>query len=396
MNKTTKNWKSQLKSSRLGFFIAIFSLITTNFAHAEYGLNLTKGVTAFSHEVYGLHMVIFWICVVIAVLVFVAMFYSMYAHRKSKGVTAAQFSHSTKAEIIWTVIPILILIVIAIPSTRALINMEAPVDENGDKIKMEMALKVTGYQWKWKYDYLDNGISFLSTLKKESNIARQLKSNIDPNTIENYLLEVDKPLVIPVDTNIRILLTADDVIHSWWVPAFGWKRDAIPGYVNEAWTNVKEVGTYRGQCAELCGKDHGFMPIVVEVVSKEDYAQWVKDQTGEQEAEELANTSEWTQADLITKGEEVYNAQCAACHQSSGQGMPPAFPALDGSALVNGALDEQIKTVVFGREGTAMQAFGGMLSESDIAAAITYTRNAWSNTAKDVAQPNDVKRIKNS
>ena len=264
MNKTIKS----CKLSREGFLFTIFSLFTFSTAHAEYGLNLTKGVTEFSNEVYGLHMIVFWICLIIAVLVFGAMIYSMIVHRKSKGVTAAQFSHSTKAEIIWTVIPILILIVVAFPSTDALINMESPTDPDGDKLTMEMTIKVTGYQWKWKYDYLDEGISFLSTLSSESNIARQLGSGINPEDVENYLLDVDNPLVIPVDTNIRILLTADDVIHSWWVPAFGWKRDAIPGFVNEAWTNVKEVGTYRGQCAELCGKDHGFMPIVVIVKSK--------------------------------------------------------------------------------------------------------------------------------
>ena len=392
MNKTIKS----CKLSREGFLFTIFSLFTFSTAHAEYGLNLTKGVTEFSNEVYGLHMIVFWICLIIAVLVFGAMIYSMIVHRKSKGVTAAQFSHSTKAEIIWTVIPILILIVVAFPSTDALINMESPTDPDGDKLTMEMTIKVTGYQWKWKYDYLDEGISFLSTLSSESNIARQLGSGINPEDVENYLLDVDNPLVIPVDTNIRILLTADDVIHSWWVPAFGWKRDAIPGFVNEAWTNVKEVGTYRGQCAELCGKDHGFMPIVVIVKSKEDYASWVSEQKGEQVVAEVKNTSEWTQTDLISKGKEVYNAQCSACHQASGQGMPPAFPALDGSAIVNGSIDEQIKTVVFGKEGTAMAPFGGTLSESDIAAAITYTRNAWTNTAKDAVQPQDVKRIKNS
>jgi cytochrome c oxidase subunit 2 len=272
--------------------------------------------------------------------------------------------------------------------------MEAPTDEDGKHITMDMTVKVTGYQWKWKYDYLDNGISILSTLKAESNIARQVNSGIDPKTVDNYLLDVDHPLVIPANTNIRFLLTADDVIHSWWVPAFGWKRDAIPGFVNEAWTNVKKPGVYRGQCAELCGKDHGFMPIVVIVKTKEDYAAWVKDQIGEQEVAEEINNSEWTKADLLAKGEEVYNSQCAACHQTTGQGMPPAFPALDGSTVVNGDVNEQIKTVVFGREGTSMNGFASTLSDSEIAAAITYTRNSWSNTAKDVVQPEDVKNLR--
>jgi cytochrome c oxidase subunit 2 len=352
-------------------------------------------------------MIVMWICVVIGVLVFGVMIYSMFAHRKSKGVKAAQFSHSTTAEIIWTVIPIVILIIVAVPSTVALIKMEAPQKEDAEgnvivkdgkssAIDMEMTVKITGYQWKWRYDYLDNGISILSTLKSESNIARQVNSGIDVNTVDNYLLDVDHPLVIPADTNIRFLLTADDVIHSWWVPAFGWKRDAIPGFVNEAWTNVKVPGTYRGQCAELCGKDHGFMPIVVIVKSKEDYAAWVTEQTGVQQVAEVKNNSVWSEAELLAKGEDVYNTSCASCHQANGQGLPPAFPALDGNALVNGDVSEQIKTVVFGKENTAMVGFGNMLSESDIAAAITYTRNAWSNTAKDVVQPEDVKKIKNS
>lgn len=371
-------------------------MLFSGIALAKSKYNLTEGVTEFSQIAYDLHMIVLWICVVIGVLVFGAMIYSMFAHRKSKGVTAAQFSHSTTAEIIWTVIPIVILIIIAFPSTKALIKMEAPTDADGKNIVMDMTIKVTGYQWKWKYDYLDEGISILSTLKADSNAARQANPTVDLKDVENYLLDVDHPLVIPVDTNIRILLTADDVIHSWWVPAFGWKRDAIPGFVNEAWTNVKEVGTYRGQCAELCGKDHGFMPIVVIVKSKEDYAQWLQEQKGEKVVAEVKNNSEWTTDDLIATGKTVYDTNCAVCHQTTGKGMPPAFPALVGSAVVNGAIDEQIKMVIFGKEGTAMSAFGGILSESDIAAAITYTRNAWGNTAKDAVQPKDVKRIKNS
>ena len=392
MNKDKSYSSSGLK---IFLWVALVLLVNGS-ALAKSSLNMTQGVTEFSKIAYDLHMIVLWICVVIGVLVFSAMIYSMFAHRKSKGVTAAQFSHSTIAEIIWTIIPIVILIVIAFPSTTALIKMEAPTDNDGKAITMDMTVKVTGYQWKWKYDYLDEGISFLSSLKSDSNIARQIGSGINPATVENYLLDVDNPLVIPVDTNIRILLTANDVIHSWWVPEFGWKRDAIPGFVNEAWTNVKKVGTYRGQCAELCGKDHGFMPVVVNVVSKEDYANWVKLQKGEQKVAAVKNNAQWSKADLISKGKEVYNSQCAACHQTTGKGMPPAFPALDGSAVVNGSIDEQIKTIVFGRKGTAMTAFGGILSESDIAAAITYTRNAWGNTAKDVVQPKDVKKIKNS
>ncbi len=393
MNRKT----SWLKSSCKNFLWLSIGLLFSSFAFAEKSkYNLTEGVTEFSKIAYDLHMIVLWICVVIGVIVFGAMIYSMFAHRKSKGVEPAQFSHSTTAEIIWTIIPIVILVIIAFPSTKALIKMEAPKDADGKNIVMDMTIKVTGYQWKWKYDYLDEGISILSTLKADSNAARQANPTVDLYEVENYLLDVDNPLILPVDTNIRILLTSDDVIHSWWVPAFGWKRDTIPGFVNEAWTNVKKVGTYRGQCAELCGKDHGFMPIVVIVKSKEDYATWVKEQKGEQVVAEVKNNSEWSQVDLISKGKTVYESQCAACHQITGQGMPPAFPALKDSIAVNGSIDELIKTVVFGKPGTAMGAFGSILSESDIAAAITYTRNAWDNTAKDSVQPKDVKRIKNS
>lgn len=383
-----------MKKAQMKFMILIAGLLASSMAAAEYGLNLRKGVTEFSETAYGLHTFTLWICIVIGILVFGAMIISIFAHRKSKGYKPEQFSHSTVAEVIWTVIPILILVVIAIPATKALIQMENPTDESGKRMKMDMTIKVTGYQWKWKYDYMDDGISFLSTLAQDHNIARQKGSGIDVNTIENYLLEVDKPLVIPVDTNIRFLLTADDVIHAWWVPDFGWKRDAIPGYINEAWTNVKTPGTYRGQCAELCGKDHGFMPIVVEAVTKEEYAQWLADQKGEQAVEAEMVQTEWSKEQLMAKGEEVYNIQCATCHQGTGQGMPPAFPALAGSEFVNGPASDQIDLVLNGKPGTAMQAFGNLLSDADIAAAITYTRNSFGNTAGDVVQPATVKSMK--
>ncbi len=383
-----------MKKAQMKFMMLIAGLLASSMAVAEYGLNLRKGVTEFSQTAYGLHTFTLWICIVIGILVFGAMIVSIFSHRKSKGYQAAKFSHSTFAELVWTVIPILILVVIAIPATKALITMENPTDDDGKRMKMDMTIKVTGYQWKWKYDYMDEGISFLSTLAREHNFARQKGSGIDVSTIENYLLEVDNPLVIPVDTNIRFLLTADDVIHAWWVPDFGWKRDSIPGYINEAWTNVKTPGTYRGQCAELCGKDHGFMPIVVEAVSKEDYAQWVAEQKGEQAVEAELVQTEWSKEQLMAKGEEVYNTQCATCHQVTGAGMPPAFPALAGSAFVNGPAEDQINLVLNGKPGTAMQAFGNILSETDIAAAITYTRNSFDNTAGDVVQPATVKSMK--
>ena len=237
-------------------------------AMAEWGLNLPRGVTPYSNIVYDLHMLVLGICVVIGVVVFGLMFYSIIAFRKSAGAKAAQWHESTKVEILWTLIPFLILIGMAVPATKALIMME-------NVSNADMTIKVTGYQWKWHYQYLDDGINFFSNMASDSNMARQLNSGIDPNGVPNYLLEVDNHLVVPVGKKIRFLTTAGDVIHAWWVPALGWKRDAIPGYINESWAEIQTTGTYRGQCAELCGKDHGFMPIVVDALSAEDYAAWV-------------------------------------------------------------------------------------------------------------------------
>lgn len=237
-------------------------------AYADWALNMPEGVTPISHEAYRLHMIILWVCVAIGIGVFGVMFYSIYKHRKSKGAVAANFHESHAVEVLWTVIPFLILVAMAIPATRALIMME---DSSGAKI----TLKATGYQWMWQYEYVEDGISFYSRLDEKSNSARQLGSGIDPATVENYLLAVDNPVVLPVNTKVRILTTANDVIHAWWVPALGGKKDAIPGFINEMWVQIEEPGIYRGQCAELCGKDHGFMPIVVKAVSAEEYRQWV-------------------------------------------------------------------------------------------------------------------------
>ena len=234
-------------------------------------INMTKGVTQQSADHFDLHMIVLWICVVIGIGVFTVMFTSIVLHRKSRGHKAAKFNHSTKAEIIWTIIPVLILVVMAIPATTALVRME---DSSG----AEMTVKITGFQWRWKYEYLDQDISFISSLDPSSNAARQLNSGVAPESVDNYLLDVDHPLVLPVGRKIKFLITADDVIHSWWVPALGWKRDAIPGFVNEAWTNIEEPGTYRGQCAELCGKDHGFMPIVVIALAEDEFDSWVNEQ----------------------------------------------------------------------------------------------------------------------
>lgn len=377
---------------RENYFVVVLAvlagLIAAVWGMFAIGDNMTQGATEFSRQVYDLHMIILWICVVIGVLVFGAMFVSIALHRKSRGVSPAQFSHSTKAEIIWTIIPILILVAMAVPATKTLIKMETTGDA-------EMNIKITGYQWRWKYDYLEDDISFLSSLDASSDAARQLQSGIKPEEVDNYLLDVDNPLVIPVDTKVRFLLTAGDVIHSWWVPALGWKRDTIPGIVNEAWTQIDEPGIYRGQCAELCGKDHGFMPIVVEALSKEDYAVWVAEQQQLANVETQEQDRLWTLDELMNHGADVYASQCATCHQSDGQGLQPAFPALAGSNVATGPVSDHIRVVLEGRNGTAMRGFSSLLSASDIAAALTYTRNAWGNETGDVVQPSTIAQITN-
>jgi len=368
--------------------IAAFWLLLAAPGYTGNGINMPRGVTAQSMMSYQLHMIILWVCVVIGVLVFSAMFISIVLHRKSKGHEAAQFTHSMKAEIIWTVIPILILVVMAVPATKALVHMEVAPET-------EMTIKITGFQWRWKYEYVEDDIQFISSLHADSNAARRLASGTDPDSVENYLLEVDKPLVLPANTKIKFLITADDVIHSWWVPALGWKRDAVPGFINEAWTEIMEPGVYRGQCAELCGKDHGFMPIVLNVLPKAEYELWVQKQRQGMAQEQTEIERLWTRNELMELGENVYAAQCATCHQADGQGLAPAFPALAGSGVANGPLNENIQIVLQGRKGTAMQAWGTMLSESDIAAALTYTRNAFGNETGDVVQPQTIARIKN-
>lgn len=352
-------------------------------------INLTRGVTLQSQMNYQLHMIVLWICVVIGILVFSAMFISIILHRKSKGYEAAKFTHSTKAEIVWSIIPVLILVIMAIPATRALIVMEISPET-------EMTVKITGFQWRWKYEYIEDDIAFISSLAAESNAARQLHSGISPESVPNYLLDVDHRLVLPTNTAIKFLITADDVIHSWWVPALGWKRDAVPGFINEGWAVIEEPGVYRGQCAELCGKDHGFMPIVIEALPPEEFRQWAREQqlAAQEEAAQVERL--WTLQELMDHGEEVYAAQCATCHQADGSGLAPAFPPLAGSAIATGPINDHISIVLNGKEGTAMQAWGRMLSESDIAAALTYTRNAFGNQTGDVVQPQTIARIKNS
>jgi len=351
-------------------------------------MNMTRGVTVQSQINYQLHMTILWICVIIGILVFSAMFVSIVLHRKSKGHEAAKFTHSTTAEIVWSIIPVLILVAMAIPATRALMVMENSPDT-------EMTVKITGFQWRWKYEYLDDDVQFISSLSAESNAARRRNSGVNPASVENYLLEVDRRLVLPADTKIKFLITADDVIHSWWVPSLGWKRYAVPGFINEAWAQIEQPGVYRGQCAELCGKDHGFMPIVLEVVPRNQFRQWVEYQKAEAAQAEAEVERLWSRQELMEHGQEVYNSQCATCHQVDGSGLAPAFPPLAGSAVANGPVREHIDIVLNGRSGTAMQAWSNMLSVTDIAAALTYTRNAFGNNTGDVVQPQTIARIKN-
>lgn len=374
----------KLRNCLLGF-VSLLLLVWAGAASAEWGMNLTQGVTPVSHDVYRLHMLILWIVTIIGFGVFGVMFWSIYHHRKSKGAVAAQFHHSTTAEITWTIIPIVILVVMAIPATKTLVKME----QTGDA---EITVKITGYQWKWKYDYMNEGISFYSSLAEDSSKASQRGSNIDPATVEHYLLNVDKPVVLPINKKVRLLTTADDVIHAWWVPDLGWKRDAIPGFINDNWTIITEPGTYRGQCTELCGRGHGFMPIVVKAVPEEEYLAWVDENKKAQVEAAAGSDREWTKDELMARGEEVYKNTCAVCHQPTGKGMPGTFPALDGSAIVNGLVADHIDRVVNGKN--MMPVFGKQLPETDIAAVITYERNAWGNHTGDVVQPKDVKAAK--
>jgi len=365
----------------VGLFLMALSIGT---AQADYTLNLMEGVTSISRDVYGLHMLVLWVCVFIGIGVFGTMFYSIYFHRKSRGYKAANFHESTKVEILWTIIPTIILIVLAIPATTVMLEMDDTKDS-------EMSIKVTGWQWKWEYEYLDSGIHFFSSLDAASNKARQLNSGIDPRTVKNYLLEVDHPLVVPINTKIRFLFTAADVIHSWWVPDLGWKKDTIPGYINEAWTSVEKAGTYRGQCTELCGKDHGFMPIVVIAMEKPDYEAWVAKQKGIAVENAVAAEKEWTQEDLIAKGESVYTNNCASCHMADGAGMAGTFPAITASAVVTGDMNAQVELMMKGKG--MMPAFGSVLDPVDFAAVASFIRNGLGNSVGDSIQPSVVKAL---
>ncbi|MBI1964857.1 MAG: cytochrome c oxidase subunit II [Betaproteobacteria bacterium] len=344
--------------------------------------NLQEPQSIIAREIYDLHTLIMWIIVGIFVVVFGAMTYAIVMHRKSAGHKAEQFHENTTVEIVWTIIPFFILIGMAWPATRTIISMK---DTSG----AEVTIKATGYQWKWGYDYLQEGISFYSNL---STPREQIEGKVPKG--ENYLIEVDNPVVVPAGKKVRIITTANDVIHSWWVPALGIKQDSIPGFVRDTWFKADKPGIYRGQCAELCGKDHGFMPIVVEVVTPERYASWVSEQKKKMAAAAPDSGEQWTLDELKARGEKIYAGNCVACHQPTGMGVPGAFPALSGSKIVTGPKDGQIKVVLNGvvKDGkpTAMVSFKH-LSDVDIAAVITYTRNNWANKTGETVAPADVK-----
>jgi cytochrome c oxidase subunit 2 len=352
-------------------------------AVAQNQVNMSPGVTAVGAEIYDLHMLIMIICIVIGVLVFGAMFYSIIYHRKSRGYQPSQFHESTKVEIAWTIVPFLILIGMAVPATSTLLE----VYDNDDA---ELDILITGYQWKWRYEYLDadgENISYFS------NLATPQEEIYNTDTKgEHYLLEVDEPLVVPVGTKVRFLITANDVIHSWWVPEIAVKRDAIPGFINEAWTKVDQEGIYRGQCTELCGSYHGFMPIVVHAVSQGEFDAWRSAKQADQAAQVAAASVEMSLDDLMSEGEAVYNRQCLACHGAQGEGG--VGNAIAGSAVALGDIGKHLDVGIKGVAGTAMQAFGAQLTDVEMAAVITYQRNAFGNNTGDVVQPSDVAQHK--
>lgn len=346
--------------------------------------NMTESVTLVGSEIYNLHMLIFWICVVIGVGVFAVMFYAVYAHRKSRGVVADTWHEHLGAELAWTIIPVFILVAMAFPATKTMIDIY-------DTEEADIDILITGYQWKWKYEYLtDEGenVSFFSNLKSSQDqiYNREAKG-------ENYLLEVDEPLVLPVGKKVRFRITAADVLHAWWVPELAVKKDAIPGFVNESWAKAEKIGVYRGQCAELCGKDHGFMPIVVNVVSEADYASWLAErQVAAAELAELMG-QQFTLTELVERGEGVYNARCVACHGAGGEGG--VGPTLVGSGVVTGETAPLLSMVVNGSPNNPlMQAFGAQMNDLDMAATLTYVRNSWGNNMGDAVQAVDVYNFK--
>ena len=368
------------------FFYALLFLFPVSVFSEASDYNMPVGVTEVSKEIFDLHMLIMWICVWIGVVVFGIMFYSLIKYRKSAGAEPAKFDDHFWLEIFWTVAATVILVGMAIPSTTVMIK--AYDDTEGD-----INILVTGYQWKWQYTYLEDGVSFFSNL---STSQEQIDNEMPKG--ELYLTEVDEPMVIPINKRIRFLITGNDVIHSWWVPDFAVKQDAIPGFINTAWTNVPKPGIYRGACTELCGIKHAFMPVVVRAVEQEEYNAWVVEKIALAEEEKLLTEKVWTTQELVDRGEGVYLKNCVACHQANGQGLPPVFPTLAGSQIVMNDKSRNIEILMEGVQGAAMQSFANQLSEVDMAAVITYTRQSWGNEKNgdgEIVVPKDIVDYKN-
>ncbi|MEP7154455.1 MAG: cytochrome c oxidase subunit II [Betaproteobacteria bacterium] len=390
MQKTNKTlW--QLLRSTGGALLLVLAAIP---AWASYDVNIPPPATPISTQIYGLHMHILWICVVIFVIVFGAMFYSIFKFRKSKGAVAdVNFHESTLIEIIWTFIPFVILIAIAVPATKTVLDMK-------DTSNPDMTIKVTGFQWGWRYDYSADEVGFYSNLATPWNQIGQPGEPATEKKGDEYLLEVDNPLVVPVGKRVRLLVTSNDVIHGWYVPQLGINQYGIPGFIKDVWFTADKAGTFKGQCSQICGKLHGYMPITVIVKTEADYAKWLEEAKGKWStkvavaaaaaAPEEDVSKKYSMAELKTMGEKVYAANCIACHQPTGKGMPPAFPPLAGSKVVLASADQQINVVLNGRPGTAMQSFA-RLSNTDIASVITFTKNSFGNSTGTLVQPADVK-----
>lgn len=361
--------------SGAGFFMGMTPAALAN------GWNMPLGVTDLSRDIYSLHMTIFWICVAIGVVVFGVMFYSLFRYRRSRNPDSANFHEHTTVEVIWTAVPLLILVGMALPATATLKNMYDTSDADLD-------VMITGQQWRWRYDYLGEDVSFTSSI---STPRAQIRG--DEERAEHYLLDVDEPLVLPVDRKVRFLMTSDDVVHSWWVPDLAVKQDTVPGFVNENWVRINEPGIYRGQCTELCGRDHAFMPIVVHAMEEEEFDEWLGERKEAAAAEAMGVDREWELDELMERGEQIYGSVCASCHQEDGSGAEPNFPALAGNDEMLDDRDFHIDVVLNGVSGTAMAAYRNNMNPVELAAVITYERNAWGNDTEDAVQPSEIQEL---
>jgi cytochrome c oxidase subunit II len=385
-----------LKKPLLATFAGLALLFAAS-AFAGYDVDILPPASAVATEIYDLHWKILYVCVAIFVIVFGAMFWSLFMHRRAMGAKAAQFHENTTVEILWTVVPFVILIGMAYPATRTILDMK-------DASNPDMSIKVTAFQWGWDYDYLNDGVRFTSLLSTPRNQIEDWDGKAVKERNEHYLLEVNNNVIVPVGKKVRLLITSNDVIHGWYVPQLGINQYGIPGFVKDAWFKAEKVGIFRGQCSQICGKEHGFMPIVVEVVTVEKYADWVKGQKAKMPAPVAVAAApaqaaaappedpnkKWTLDDLKAKGAEVYAANCVACHQATGKGVPPAFPPLDGSKIVTGPKAAQIAIELNGKPNTAMAPFS-RLSDVELAAVITHTRNSWGNKTGEAIQPSEIK-----